>query len=166
MNHWAEHFKEVVNCQVDLMLFLLLISPLLHFLLLHQTPFCLMRPVCPLSEEEIRTAISMLRPRKAPGLDGISLEMLGLGRAETIHWLKTISDTIWVLSLSLRTGRVNSSCHMKDSQSICDNCRGIALLSIPDKVFAKAILNRIKPELSCFSVKTSVAFGKGGAALC
>ena len=92
--------------------------------------------------------------------------MLGLGRAETIHWLKTIFDTIWGLSLSLRTGRVNSLCHMKDSQSICDNYRGVALLGIPDKVFAKAILNQIKPELSCFSVKTSVAFGKGGAALC
>ena len=89
--------------------------------------------------------------------------MLGLGRAETIHWLKTIFDTIWVLSLSLRTGRVNSSCHMKDSQSICDNYRGIALLSIPDKVLAKATLNRIKPELSCFSVKTSVALRRSDA---
>ena len=49
----------------------------------------------PLSEEEIVTTISELRSGKAPGLDGISLEMLGLGGGETIHWLKSIFDTIW-----------------------------------------------------------------------
>ena len=39
----------------------------------------------PLSEEEIVTAISELRSGKAPGLDGIFLEMLSLGGGETIR---------------------------------------------------------------------------------
>ena len=49
----------------------------------------------PLSEEEIITAISELRAGKAPGPDGVSLEMLSLGGEVTIHWLKSIFDTIW-----------------------------------------------------------------------
>ena len=49
----------------------------------------------PLSEEEIVTAISELRSRKAPDMDGISLEMLSLGGGETIRWMKPIFDTIW-----------------------------------------------------------------------
>ena len=39
----------------------------------------------PLSEEEIVTAISELRSGKAPGMDGISLEMLSLGGREIIR---------------------------------------------------------------------------------
>ena len=47
----------------------------------------------PLSEEEIVTAISELRSGKAPGMNGISLEMLSLGGGETICWLKPICST-------------------------------------------------------------------------
>ena len=53
----------------------------------------------PLSQEEIVTAISELRSEKAPGLDGISLEMLTLGGGETIRWLKSIFNTIWEIEL-------------------------------------------------------------------
>ena len=49
----------------------------------------------PLSEKEIVTAISKLRSGKAPGLDGISLDMLSLGGGETICRLISIFDTIW-----------------------------------------------------------------------
>ena len=49
----------------------------------------------PLSEEEIVTAICELRSGKAPGMDGISLEMHSLVGGETICWLKSIFDTIW-----------------------------------------------------------------------
>ena len=49
----------------------------------------------PLSEEEIHTAISKLTSGRAPGLDGITLEMLSLGGDATVRWLKAIFDTIW-----------------------------------------------------------------------
>lgn len=50
------------------------------------------------------------KSERAPGIDGISVEMLVLGGAETICWLKTIFEPTWVLSQSQRTGRVNSLC--------------------------------------------------------
>ena len=59
---------------------------------------------------KIHTVILKLRSERAPGIDGISVEMLVLGGAETICWLKTIFEPTWVLSQSQRTGRVNSLC--------------------------------------------------------
>ena len=55
------------------------------------------------------------------------------------------------------------SLHKKGSRTLCKNYLGIALLSIPGKVFAKDILNQLKPraELSCSSVKASLASSKG-----
>ena len=56
----------------------------------------------PLSEEEIKTAISDLRPVKVPGLDSVTLERLRLDGEETILWLKSIFDTVWQLCLFQR----------------------------------------------------------------
>ena len=86
MSRWAEHFKEVVNCQVSADV----VSP--HILLIVPYPPATSNTLlseedlsAPLSEVEIRVAMSMLRPGKAPGPDEISLEMLGLGEEETVH---------------------------------------------------------------------------------
>ena len=104
----------------------------------------------PLSEEEIVTVTSELRSGKAPGLDGMSMEMLSLGGGETIHLLKSIFNTIWEAELVPRDwqSQLLVPLHKKGSRFICDNCRGIALLSIPGKVFAKAILYWLKPRAS------------------
>ena len=36
--------------------------------------------------------------------------------------------------------------HKMGSHTICNNYLGIAILSVPSKAFAKAILNRLKPQ--------------------
>ena len=81
-------------------------------------------------------------------MDGISLEMLSLGGGETIHWLKLIFNTIWETESVPRDWQSQPivPLHKKGSQTICNNYHGIALLSIPGKVFANAILNRLKPR--------------------
>ena len=83
----------------------------------------------PISEEEIVTAISELRSRKAPGLDEISLEMLSLGGGEAIRWLKSIFNTISETKSDLRDWQSQFlvPLHKKGSRTICDNYRGIAL---------------------------------------
>ena len=102
----------------------------------------------PLSEEEIITAISELRSGKAPGPDGVSLEMLSLGGEGTSHWLKFIFDTIWATESVPEDwqSQILVPLHKKGGRTSCDNYRGIALLSVPGKVFAKAILNRLRPR--------------------
>ena len=92
----------------------------------------------PPSEEEISVAISQLRKGRAPGPDGLLAESLRLGGAETVRWLRILFDCIW------REEEVPAEwrkqllipLHKKGSRMECDNFRGIALLSIPSKVFA------------------------------
>ena len=49
----------------------------------------------------------------------------------------------------------------KGSRSECDNYRGIALLSIPSKVFACVLLNQIKPRAEAFLHENQCGFRKG-----
>jgi hypothetical protein len=51
--------------------------------------------------------------------------------------------------------------HKKGSRTTCDNYRGIALLSIPGKVFAKAILNRLKPRAEQLLHEGQYGFRRG-----
>jgi hypothetical protein len=51
--------------------------------------------------------------------------------------------------------------HKKGSRNVCDNYRGIALLSIPSKVFATAILNRLKPRAEMLLRENQCGFRKG-----
>ena len=117
----------------------------------------------PISEEEIRTAVSELMSKKAPGLDGITLEMLTLVGDETVRWLKTIFDTIWETESVPEDwqGQLLVPLYKKGSRTICDNCHGIALLRIPGKVFAKAILNWLKPRAEQLLHKGQCGFRRG-----
>ena len=117
----------------------------------------------PLSEEEIVIAISELRSGKAPGLDGISLEMFRLGGGETTRWLKSLFNTIWATESVPKDwqSQLLVPLHKKGSRTTCDNYRGIALLSIPGKVFAKAILNRLKPRAEQLLHKGQCGFRRG-----
>ena len=45
-----------------------------------------------LTEEKNSAVISQMQKEIAPGLDGISTEMLKLGGAESLRWMKTIAD--------------------------------------------------------------------------
>ena len=140
----------VCVCQVDIDVILCEDLPIVSLLfILSDTLMSDGDIPAPLSEEEIVTAISVLRSRKAPGLDGISLEMLSLSGGKTIRWLKSIFDTIWETESVPEDwqSQLLMPLHKKGSRTICDNYCGIALLSIPGKVFAKAILNRLKPSI-------------------
>ena len=117
----------------------------------------------PHSKEKIRTAISDLRSKKTPGLDGITLEMFTLGVDETVCWVKTIFDTIWETESVPEDwqSQLLIPLHKKGSRTICDNYRGIALLSIPGKVFAKAVLSRLKPRAEQLLHEGQCGFRRG-----
>ena len=78
LRRWAEHFKEVVNCDSVVSETVLDILPVVA---------CKERPenvsdsdLCaPFSEEEVSTAISQMKSGKTPGIDNISAELLKIG---------------------------------------------------------------------------------------
>ena len=96
LNQWAEHFEEVINCQFDINIVPCEDLPVVSLPFVSSDTSMSDEDISALlSEEEIVTAISELRSRKAPGLDGISLEVLSLGGGEAIRSLRSIFYTIW-----------------------------------------------------------------------
>ena len=112
-----------------------------------------------LTEEEIAAAISQMQEERAPGLDKILTEISKFGGAEFVRCLKVIADGIW------RTDMVPSDwmkqllmpIHKNEGCTTCDNYCGIALLSIPSKIFSRAILNRPSLVQISYFMRISVA---------
>lgn len=96
--------------------------------------------------EEVRSAIKTLKPRKAPGIDGINAELLQAGGETTVSILHGLFQKIhseekvpddWGKA-------VITPIFKKGDKSDCKNYRGISLLSIPGKVFTKVLQRRMK----------------------
>ena len=93
----------------------------------------------PLSKEEITNAIKKLKNNRASVNDRIAAELLKAGSAELFDWLSELLQQVW------SSGRVPQD--WKDSvlipvfkkydRLICDNYRGISLLSVPGKGISK-----------------------------
>ena len=111
-------------------------------------------------------AINSLPARKAPGKDGISAEIIKAARGHLAPHLLDLLQQCW------KEGRVPQD--MKDSvivtlyknkgdRSDCNNHRGISLMSIVGKCFARVVLTRLQkiaervyPESQCgFRAKRS-----------
>ena len=93
------------------------------------------------SEGEVRIALNMMKNGRAPGADGISAELLKLDGEKVVQWLLHFARVTWeeekVLEDWLK--QLTVPLHKKGSLKECDNYRGIALLSVPGKVFCQEI---------------------------
>jgi hypothetical protein len=98
------------------------------------------------SIEEIQKTIKQINTGKAPGFDGIPIEVLlhgGDKLAAEVHrlisdvWLGAPVPQDWIdaILISLYKG--------KGLKSVCGDYRGISLLEAVGKVFAKLLLNRL-----------------------
>ena len=131
-NCWAEHFQEVVNCQIYIYVIPIEDLPIVTPHSSSVTTLSDYDLSSPFSEEEIISVISELRSGKDPGPAGVSLEMLSLGG-------ESILNTIWATESAPGNwqSQILVPLHKKGTRTSCDNYRGIALLSVPGKVFAK-----------------------------
>ena len=116
--------------------------------------------------EETRRALDQLRDGRAPGVCGIRAEMLRAGGFVVILWLHTLFCSIWssgVIPTDWKRGLIVPIWKGKGDTQECNNYRGVTLLSVPGKVFARVLLNRIRqllldhqrPEQSGFTPKRS-----------
>ena len=80
-----------------------------------------------------------------------------------MRWLQSVFEAVWSVETAPRdwTKQLLVPIHKKGSQSECDNFRGIALLSVPSKVFTKVIANRLKPHVESFLSESQCGFRKG-----
>ena len=97
-------------------------------------------------QEEVRRGVRRLKVRKAAGICGIMPEMLRAGGEMVVQWLTGLFNMVW------RVGRAPGDwknavivpIHKKGSRMECTNYRGISLMSIVGKVFARVLNERVK----------------------
>ena len=104
----------------------------------------------PPSLEETKRAVDQVKCGKAPGGCGICAEMLKAGRAAVFLWLHTLLCSIWntgVIQTDWRRGVVVPIWKGKGDTQECNNYRGVSLLSVPGKVLARILLDRVCQKL-------------------
>ena len=99
----------------------------------------------PPSVNEIIRSLKVLRNGKVPGIDNIQAEVLKLDVGITADALEHVFTRIWkeVIPGDWQKG-VIVKVPKKGNLEVCDNWRGVALLSVPGKVLCRIIIDRIK----------------------
>lgn len=95
-------------------------------------------------------AVKILSEGKAPGSDGIPAEIWKCGGEQLIDQLYKIVLKAWQEESAPRDWRDASllAIFKKGDRTECGNYRGISLLSIAGKAFARIILNRLEKHVT------------------
>ena len=142
VKRWAEHFSEVLNRHPNI--------NTAEIKNLPQQPI-LLELLLDISLSEIKDAIKKLSNGKAPGDDGIPAELFKSGSPFMIRKLHKILNLIWKKGSVPQQFKDASIIHLykqKGNKRVCDNHRGISLLSVAGKILARVILNRLNKHLS------------------
>ena len=100
--------------------------------------------------EETQVAIKQLKGGKAAGICGIYGEMIKCSGPTAVLFLWQLICSIWtsgIIPSDWKKGIVIPLWKGKGSRHECNNYRAITLLSVPGKVFARVLLNRVRSHL-------------------
>ena len=117
---------------------------------IRQRPIILALDGCP-TVAETQKAIDQLQTGKAPGADGIPPEIYKMGGLALVEHLTGIFQSFWrkgELPQDLKDANIMHLYKNKGDKSVCDNHRGISLLSIAGKILTRVLLNRIIEHLA------------------
>ena len=151
MERWAEHYQELYareNTVTDTAVENTITLPVMEEL------------DVPPSIEELRKAIDTLARGKAPGSDGIPPEVIKAGKLSSLlNHLHNLLLQCWeegTVPQDMRDANIITLYKNKGDRSDCNNYRGISLLSVVGKAFARVILSRLQslaeriyPEAQC-----------------
>ena len=104
----------------------------------------------PPTDTEVSAAIRELQIGKAAGPDGIVPELIKYGGADLNSKLTAFFGACWDksrLPQELKDAQIVHLYKGKGDKSVCDNHRGISLLSIAGKVLAKVLLARLNEHI-------------------
>ena len=138
---WAAHFEQLLNRPAEISSDAIAdIEPTEPITALDSPP----------TEEEVRSAIAQLQCGKAGGPDGIPPELFKSGGPVLVAKLTAFFVNCWdnsTIPKDLKDARIVHLYKGKGDKSLCDNHRGISLLSIAGKILAKLILNRLTEHI-------------------
>jgi hypothetical protein len=139
---WAEYFEELYQ----------IAPPSAELPVLGAAPLEATPPInCdPPSLAETRAAIKQLKGGRAPGVCGIQAELLKSGGEAALRSLHAVFHSVWntgVIPADWKRGIVVPLWKGKGDRQDCGNYRGVTLLSVPGKAFARVVLDRIRQQL-------------------
>ena len=112
------------------------------------------------SEDEITVALKAMKSDKAPGLDGLTLDVWKLQKSQKylkqfcIKTFNGVRPDEWGLSGIVPVPK-------KGDLTRCTNYRGISLTQIASKVYNRLILNRIRPSIDSLLRSSQNGFRPG-----
>ena len=120
----------------------------------------------PPSFVETQVAVNRLKWGKAPGICGIHAELLKAGGNAALVSLHAVLCSAWntgIIPTDWKRSLVVPLWKGKGDRQDCNNHRGVALLPVPGKIFARIILDMVhhhlleyqRPEQSGFTPKRS-----------
>nr|VZI38386.1 unnamed protein product [Spirometra erinaceieuropaei] len=141
LQRWAEHFRGVLNRPS------VISDAAIDRLLQVETNVDLDLP--PSLQETIRT-LQQLSSGKAPGSDAIPAEVYKHGGPQLMDHLTALFQEMWRQGEVLQDFKDATIVHLykrKGNRQVYDNHRGISLLNIAGKIFARILLNRLNNHL-------------------
>ena len=100
-----------------------------------------------ITREEVKSALNEMKGGKAPGMDGVRVEMLKEGGVTVLEWLVSVFNLSFILSIvpvDLVIACMVPLYKGKGDVHECSNFRGISLLSVVGKVYGRLLINRIE----------------------
>jgi hypothetical protein len=160
MERWKEHFQEILNREEPKKT-QETIQEIKCSEAMYEEEDSLMAE--DISLEEVEKAVKQMRRNKAPGICKITAEMLQNTGTCTTTWLHRVITTVWKMEKVPADWRkaIIIPIHKKGDRQECGNSRGISLLSVPGKVFARVILNRIAERVDGVLRENQCGFRKG-----
>ena len=138
---WSEHFQKLLNVPGDID---------------HEALDNIPQRIIKTSLDEIPTidemgkAIAGLKDGKAPGGDGIPAEVWKHGGVNLFSRLHQLITNAWEVGSVPQAWKDASivTIYKKGDRTDCGNYRGISLLSIAGKIFARILLNRLSTHIT------------------
>nr|VZI32826.1 unnamed protein product [Spirometra erinaceieuropaei] len=141
LQRWAEHFRGVLNRPSTISDAAIDRLPQVEI----NVDFDL-----PPSPQETILAVQQLSSGKAPGSDAIPAEVNKHGGPQLMDHLTALFQEMWrqgEAPQDFKYATIVNLYKRKGNRHVCDNPRGISLLNIAGKIFARILLNRLNNHL-------------------
>ena len=155
LKRWHQHFSMLFNQMAT-------IAPNIETFLPHQSEYIETALADKITASEISTSIHMMKNEKAPGSDGISIELekVCMSNEYMEHLVSLYNSCLdnGVVPSQLKDVII-TTLHKTGSLFHCDNFRGISLINHLGKVLERIILNRLAPFAAASGIIPDYQYG-------
>ena len=150
---WVEYFEELLNVQADIVA----VGGI-------QVPVMREENEREITREEMKRALNETKGGKAPGMDGVRVEMLKEGGMTVLEWLVRVFNICFMLSIVPVDWVIACMVPLykgKGDVHEYSNFTGISLLSVVGKVYGRVLINRIRDKTENVTAEVQGGFRRG-----